>query len=270
MGKRTSYDPGTFSWIELSTTDPGSAKEYYRGLFGWEADDQSIPEEAGGGVYTMCKLAGENVAAIQEQRSDQREAGIPPNWFSYITVADADEAAAKAGELGGTVHMEPFDVMDQGRMAVIADPTGAVFGAWQAGESIGATLVNDPGCLTANELSTNDIARASEFYEALFGWKVNEVDTGGGPPYWTIEHDGAALGRNGGMRELAPPQVEAGIPPHWMPYFTTESVDEAVATTQSSGGAVLAGPIDIPPGRIAVLGDPQGAAFGVFEGEVDD
>jgi predicted enzyme related to lactoylglutathione lyase len=267
MGKRTGYEPGTFSWVELSTTDPEGAKEYYGRLFGWGPDDQPIPEEAGGGVYTMCRIGGESVAAIQEQRADQRDAGIPPNWFSYITVAAADEAAAKAGELGGTVHMEPFDVMDQGRMAVVADPTGAVFGIWQAGESIGATLVNDPGCLTSNELSTNDFERAREFYSALFGWTIEEVDTQGGPRYWTIEHGGAAEGRNGGMRELA--QEQTGVPPHWMPYFTASSADEAIATTKGSGGAVHAGPIDIPAGTIAVLGDPQGAVFGIFEGEVD-
>jgi uncharacterized protein len=270
MGKRTSYEPGTFSWVELSTTDPDGAKAFYGELFGWQAEDTPIPADAGGGVYTMLKLDGESVAALYEQMKDQREAGIPPNWFSYVTVADADAAAARAKELGGTVHAGPFDVMTQGRMAVIADPQGATFGVWQARDSIGATLVNDPGCLTSNELSTSDPARASEFYSALFGWRFNEQDTQGGPPYWTIEHDGAVRGANGGMHELAPQQREAGIPPHWMPYFTVASVDDAIATTKEAGGTLLAGPIDIPPGRIAGLGDPQGAVFGIFEGEVDD
>ena len=268
MGKRTGYDPGTFSWMELATPDPAAAKTFYGGLFGWEADDNPIPAEAGGGVYTMLKLRGESVAALYEQMPDQRQAGIPPNWFSYVTVADADTAAARAKELGGTVQAGPFDVMTQGRMAVISDPTGAVFGVWQARDSIGATLVNDPGCLTSNELSTNDVQAATRFYEELFGWKVNEVDTGGGPPYWTIHHDGAVRGLNGGMRELAPEQQ--GVPPHWMPYFTTESADDAAATITDAGGGVHAAPFDIPPGRIAVVSDPQGAFFGLFEGEVDD
>ena len=268
MGKRERYEPGTFSWVELSTTDPDGAKAFYKKLFGWEAEDSPIPEEAGGGVYTMCRVDGEDVAALQRQRADQTAAGIPPNWFSYITVADPDAAAARAKELGGSIHLDAFDVMTSGRMAVIGDPTGAVFGVWQAGDSIGATLVNDPGCLTANELSTNDVERAREFYSALFGWKIEEVDTQGGPPYWTIEHKGAAQGRNGGMRELAPEQ--AGVPPHWMPYFTAGSADDTIAKTQAGGGALHAGPIDIPAGRIAVLGDPQGAIFGIFEGEVDD
>lgn len=269
MGKRTSYGPGTFSWVELATTDPQGAKDFYAELFGWEAQDNPIPEDAGGGVYTMLRLNGENVAALYEQRADQREAGAPPNWFSYITVADADATAIRAKELGGAVHAGPFDVMENGRMAVIADPTGAMFGAWQARDSIGATLVNDPGCLTSNELSTNDVDRASQFYSDLFSWRIEEVDTQGGPRYWAIGHDGAAEGRNGGMRELAPEQE--GVSPHWMPYFTAASADGAIATTQERGGALHAGPIDIPTGaRLAVLGDPQGAIFAIFEGEVDD
>ena len=181
MGKRTSYEPGTFSWIELSTTEPEAAKEFYGGLFGWQADDQPLPD---GGVYSMMQIDGERVAAIAAQMDDQRAAGVPPNWFSYVTVASADDAAKRASELGGSVHAGPFDVMEAGRMAVVGDPTGAMFGIWQAGESIGATLVNDPGALTMNELSTNEPQKAMPFYEGLFGWRFDSLDVGDLPPYW--------------------------------------------------------------------------------------
>ena len=267
MGKRTSYEPGTFSWVELATTDPAAAKEFYGRLFGWQAEDTPMPE---GGVYSVMTLEGENVAAIWEQPEPQRAGRVPPNWFSYVTVAEADAAAALAKELGGEIHAGPFDVPGAGRMAVLADPIGAMLGVWEPRESIGATLVNDPGTLTSNELSTNDIDRAIEFYASLFGWRIAEIDTGGGPRYWTIEHEGAAKGRNGGARELAPEQTQAGVPPHWMPYFTAASATETIATAKQAGGALLAGPIDIPAGRIAVLQDPQGAIFAIFEGEVDD
>jgi predicted enzyme related to lactoylglutathione lyase len=270
MGKRTSYEPGTFSYVELHTTDTEGAKRYYGDLFGWEGEDLPIPEAAGGGTYTLLKLGGETVAALTPQAPQQRDAGVPPNWFSYVTVASADDTAAKATELGGAVHAGPFDVMDVGRMAVIGDPTGAMLGAWQAGSSIGATLVNDPGCLTSNELATNDVARAQEFYAGLLGWNFEAMDTGGAPPYWLVQHSGAVRGLNGGMRELGPEQTAAGIPPHWMPYFTVESTDATVSATTAAGGGVLAPAFDIPAGRIAVLHDPQGAAFGVFEGEIDD
>jgi uncharacterized protein len=270
MGNRTSYQPGTFSWVELATTDPEAAKEFYGALFGWQPDDQPIPEEAGGGIYTMLRLDGDAVAALAAQPQQQREAGVPPNWFNYVTVANADEAAQRAKELGGAVHAGPFDVMTAGRMAVIADPQGAMFGVWQAGDSIGAERVNDPGCLTSNELSTTEVDGATAFYGGLFGWRINEIDTGGGPRYWTIEHEGAARGLNGGVRELAPEQREAGVPPHWMPYFTVGSLDGTIATATERGGTLHAGPIEIPAGRIAVLSDPQGAFFALFEGEVDD
>lgn len=265
MGKRTSYEPGTFSWVELSTTDPEAAKAFYGGLFGWEAEDLPIPD---GGTYSMMKLGGETVAAIQ--RKPKQQDALPPYWFSYLTVASADDSAAAAKGAGGQVHMEPFDVMEAGRMTVIMDPTGAAFGIWEPRDHIGATLVNDPGCLTWNELSTNDVAKATEFYEQVFGWKLEPIDTGGGPPYWAIGHDGGAQGRNGGMRELAPEQAEAGVPPHWMPYFAVPSTDDTIAKAGASGGGAMFGPMDLPTGRIAVLRDPQGAVFAVFEGETDD
>jgi uncharacterized protein len=268
MGKRTSYEPGTFSYTELATTDPDAAKEFYGRVFGWQPDDVPLPEEAGGGTYTLLKLDGDTVAALTPQQPQQREAGVPPHWFNYVTVADVDATADRVKELGGAVHAGPFDVMENGRMAVIADPTGAMLGVWEPRDSIGATRVNDPGCLTMNELSTNDVPRATEFYEGLFGWNVEKLDTGDAPSYWSVRHEGAAGGLNGGMRELAPEQE--GVPPHWMPYFTVASIDGAIATATESAGSAVFGPVEIPAGRIAVLHDPQMAFFAIFEGEVDE
>ena len=265
MGTRTSYEPGTFSWVDVATTDQEGAKQFYTALFGWETEDFPVP---GWSTYTMCRVGGENVAAISPQPEAMASQGVPPVWNNYVTVASADETTAKAKELGGQAFMEPFDVMDAGRMAVLADPTGAALMVWEPRENIGAGRVNDPGCLTWNELSTNDTAAAERFYSELFGWRFEPMDTGGGPPYWVIRHDGAAEGRNGGMRELAPQQE--GAPPHWMPYFTTESVEQTIERTKELGGEAHAGPLDLPAGRIAVLTDPQGAFFAVFEGEVDD
>ena len=115
--------------------------------------------------------------------------------------------------------------MAAARKAVVADPTGAMFGLWEARSSIGPERVNDPGCLTSNELATNDIDASSRFYRELFGWVIAEVDTGGGPRYWLIHHDGAAEGRNGGMRELGP--AEEGVPSNWLPaVFFEGDVDD--------------------------------------------
>jgi uncharacterized protein len=183
-------------------------------------------------------------------------------------VASADEAAERVKELGGGVHAGPFDVGEAGRMAVVADPTGAMFGIWEAGETIGAGRVNDYGCLTWNELATNDVDAASAFYSGLFGWNIVKGDAEGGPGYWVIEHAGGAEGQNGGVRELTP--EEQGIPPNWIPYLGAESADEQLAEAEKLGGGALMPPMDVPAGRFAALRDPQGAVFCVFEGHLDD
>jgi hypothetical protein len=267
MGERTSHEPGTFSWVELSTTDVDAAKGFYARLFEWEAEDNEIPGT--GGVYSMQKVNGRNAAAITAQPDAQRDAGVPPNWFSYITVTNADETAARAKELGGQVHAGPFDVMEAGRMAVVADPVGAMFGIWQAGDAIGSEIVNVPGSLTWNDIATTDPDGAQAFYSGLFGWGFDKIDTGpDGPDYWTITHEAAANGRNGGMRRQVP--EEAGVPPHVMPYFGTTAIDEALAKVTELGGGTTVPVTEVPAGKFAGVSDPQGAHFMLFEGEFDD
>lgn len=268
MGTRTSHAPGIWSWVELSTTDVDAAKGFYAALFGWEAEDNEIPET--GGVYSMQQVDGSPAAAIMAQPDEQRQAGVPPNWFSYVTVASADESARKAEELGGQVHAGPFDVATAGRMAVIADPAGAMFGIWQAGDSIGAEVVNVPGALTWNDIATTDPEGAQAFYSGLFGWGFDKIDTGpDGPDYWTITHDAASNGRNGGLRRQVEQEV-GHVPPHIAPYFGTAAIDESVAEVLEHGGSNLIPVTQVPAGRFAAVADPQGAAFALFEGEYDD
>lgn len=264
MGTRTSYEAGTFSWVELATTDPDDAERFYGGLFGWDFQGEARFDGDGS---AMARLDGEAVAGITEP-SASRGTRAAPSWVSYVTVASADESAKRAGELGGTVQAEPFDVGSAARVAVVADPTGATIGLWEARSSIGAERVNGPGCLTSNELATDDVDAASTFYRELFGWSIEEVDTGGGPRYWLIHGEGALEGRNGGMRELGP--AAEGMPPNWVPYFTTGSVGKALARAVELGGTTLMPATQIPAGIIAAVRDPQGAVFSIFEGDVDD
>ncbi|HEX6391022.1 MAG TPA: VOC family protein [Solirubrobacteraceae bacterium] len=252
MGARTSHPPGTFSWVELGTSDSDGAKAFYGALLGWEYEDLPIPDSP---PYTMAKVGGKRVGALYQAQQG------PPNWLSYVTVADVDATAARAGELGATLISEPFDVMDAGRMAVVQDPTGAVFALWQAGQSIGAELVNDPGSLTMNQLNTGDTDAAARFYEALFGWRFARIPESP-EPFWSI-NNGDRL--NGAMM----PAPE-GVPAHWLAYFTTADLDGAVTQIGAGGGTVVIGPVPIPAGRFAVATDPQGAAFALFEGDVDD
>lgn len=253
MGERSSYGSGTFCWFELSTPDPAGAKAFYSGLLGWSYDDRPAGP---GRVYTMCRLRDRDVAALQEAMA----ADQPPAWLNYVAVEDAAASAARARELGGTVLMDAFDVMDAGRMALLADPGGAVFAVWQAGRTIGATLVNEPGAVAWNDLRTTDVEGARDFYGGLFGWRLE--DPGSGGRYFTIytEH-----GMNGGVM----PGAAAGVPPRWVPYFAVTDLDAALATAQDLGARLMTGPMDVPSGRFADLADPQGAAFSLLTGELD-
>jgi predicted enzyme related to lactoylglutathione lyase len=259
MGKRAAYTPGTFCWVELTSTDQDAAKSFYGELLGWQYDDRPVGE--GGYVYSMAQVGGENVAAIAAQPDQQREAGVPPLWNSYVSVADADATATRAAELGATVHAPPFDVMDVGRMAVIQDPQGAFFEIWQPKAHIGASLVNAPGALVWNELASPDLEASSAFYGALFGWGVAQFE-GSPEPYLSIKVGEA---NNGGMRA----NQEPGPPPHWLVYFGVEDLDAALARVSELGGTVHAGPIDIQIAKIAVVGDPQGAIFALYAGELE-
>jgi predicted enzyme related to lactoylglutathione lyase len=261
MGERTSHAPGTFSWVDLSTTDQQGAKGFYAGLFGWAYDDRPVGD---GIVYTMCLIDGKAACAISAQQDQERSQGIPPHWNNYVTVQDVDASTAKARELEGNVPVEPFDVPDAGRMSVVADPIGAVFSMWEPRNSIGAELVNVPGALTWNELATTDVDRAIEFYGQLFGWKFDEME--GGPMRYVLIRNGDRS--NGGIRPQS--EMEAGIPPNWLPYFAAASADEMVTRAGELGGNVLLSPVTVPAGRFAALADPQGAVFAVFEGDFDD
>jgi hypothetical protein len=258
MGERTSHKPGTISWTDLATTDPAAAKEFYAALFGWEYDDQPAGE---GVIYSMAKLGGRSAAAISPQQPDEAAQGIPPHWNVYVTVEDVEATTAKVGEAGGRVLAGPFDVLDAGRMTVLADPAGAVLSLWQAGASIGAEIVNVPGSLTWADTATPDPDAAQAFYAALLGWRFDQMSEE--PPYWVIWNGERT---NGGM--TVPPE---GAPPVWYPYFAVEDVDAAVQAAQAAGGQPFVGPVDVPNGgRFALIQDPQGAAFAVFAGDFDD
>jgi predicted enzyme related to lactoylglutathione lyase len=258
MGERTAHAPGTFSWVDLQTTDQQAAKAFYGALFGWTADDRPVGD---GVVYSMMLRDGREVAAISPQQQVQRDAGAPPAWNNYVTVADADATAAKAGDLGGVVVAPPFDVLTAGRMTVLQDPQGAFFMAWQPRDSIGAQLVNAPGALVWNDLSTPDVESARAFYSALFGWTIEEME-GMPEPYFSIKVGGRS---NGGMRP-----APDGMPTFWLPYFGVDDVPAAMARVEELGGSVHVGPVDIPMARFAVVQDPQGATFAIYAGALDD
>jgi predicted enzyme related to lactoylglutathione lyase len=256
MAQRSEYTDGTFCWAELTSTDQEAAKAFYAGLLGWQADDRPVGEDS---YYSMQLMDGKPVAAIAGQPQQQREAGVPSMWSSYVKVSDADATATRAKELGADVHAPPFDVFTAGRMAVIQDPQGAYFMLWQPGDHIGAALVNAPGALVWNELQSRDLDASASFYGDLFGWSTEPMDTSQGR-YLTIVNQGAY---NGGMRDLTPPS-----PPSWLVYFGVEDLDAALVKLGELGGSALTGTIDIEIAKLAVVMDPQGAVFALYDGQL--
>jgi predicted enzyme related to lactoylglutathione lyase len=253
MPERSSYEAGTPSWVDLTTSDVDAAKAFYGRLFGWEVMD--VPGDAGG--YGMFTKTGKLVAGVGPQQDPSQ----PVAWATYIAVEDADATAERAKDAGGEVMFGPIDVMEAGRMAVLAHPAAGFLGVWQARDHKGAQLVNEPGSLSWNELLTHDVAGAKAFGGAVFGWRATDQDFGGFT-YTVIN-----VGENGvgGMAQM-PDDVPDGVPAHWMAYFAVEDCDGAVAALQQAGGSLTMGPQSVEGvGRFAVVADPQGATFGLIQ-----
>lgn len=257
MAEMTSYPQGAFCWPELATNDQKAGVAFYRSVLGWGVNEQPMgPTE----TYSLFKKGGKDAAAACSLRPEEQKMGIPPHWNSYIAVKNVDEMAKKAAQLGGKVLAPPFDVMDAGRMAVVQDPTGAVFQLWQAGKSPGAGVKRETGSLCWTELTTGDTKTAQTFYTQLFGWTL-KPSTMPDMEYTEFLVDGTP---EGGM--MPTPKEMPNVPPNWLPYFQVEDVDATVSKAASSGAKTLVPPSDIPnTGRFSVLMDPQGAAFAVFK-----
>lgn len=256
----TRYPDGIFCWVDLVTTEAPGAKAFYCGLFGWEAVDR--PTDMGT-VYTMLQIDGKSVAGLSGMSPDMQAQGMPPLWNSYVKHDRVDEVAARVQTAGGTVMFPPMDVMQEGRMVMAQDPTGAMFGIWQPRNHIGAQLVNMPNTLVWNELQTRDTPAASAFYQAVFGW-VSEADASG---YVVFSQDGR---RQAGMMRID--ESWGPVPANWSVYFMVSDLDATAAKVEELGGR-----LQVPPmaagemGRFAVVQDPQGAYFTVmqFNGPVD-
>jgi uncharacterized protein len=273
MPERDGYIPGVPCWIDTSQPDPEAAVAFYTDLFGWEFEDVMPPGSPG--KYFIARIRGGDVAAVGSVPE-----GAPPMamWNTYVWVESADDTAAKVRDAGGNVVMEPFDVMEAGRMAVFTDPEGAAICAWQAKEHKGAKVVNEHGSLNFNSLNTRDAEAAKPFYKSVFGWEV--LDLPGGAQMWTLPGYGDYLERgNPGLRERVAevggppgfedvvaainpiPDEQPDVPAHWSVTFGVDDADAIADKANELGGKVIVPPLDAPWVRMAVLADPQGATF---------
>jgi predicted enzyme related to lactoylglutathione lyase len=243
------YEHGVPSWVDIGLPDLASGVRFYKELFGWEAQDMGETT----GHYTIVSKNGKQVAAL----STAQDPG-PPRWTTYINVDDADDVVKKAESAGGSVIVAPMDVMTAGRMAMVADTTGAIVAVWQPQDHKGAELVNEAGAPTWNELSTSDLAQSKAFYSEVFGWTW-----GGSDQYAEAQVNGRTIA--GAMPR--PPDVPAQVPDSWLVYFGADDVDGKAKKATEMGATLIVEPTDIPDtGRFAVLIDPQGAAFALFKG----
>jgi predicted enzyme related to lactoylglutathione lyase len=273
MPERDRYIPGVPCWVDTSQPDPEAALAFYSGLFGWELEN-AMPSDSPG-VYFVGRLGGKAVAAIGSQPDELPQVAV---WNTYVSVASADETAAKVRDAGGSIAMEPFDIMDAGRMAVCLDPEGAAFCIWEAKETIGSELVNEHGTVNFNGLNTRDAEAAKAFYGAVFGWRTLEL--GGGVEMWRLNGYGDHLeeiqpGTRDAVENVGGPEGFADVvaalnpigddqpdtPAHWSVTFAVDDADAAAARAAELGGRVLAPPVDAPWVRMTVLADPQGASF---------
>ncbi|MFE6052239.1 VOC family protein [Kitasatospora sp. NPDC056446] len=252
----TDFPIGSPCWIDLGSPDIPASAAFYGKVFGWTF--QELPDAMG---YGFLQSDGKTVGAI-----GPLDEGAPSTWTTYFRGADADATANAVRQAGGTVSVEPMDVMGEGRLAQFADPQGARFAVWEAGRTKGLDAVSQEGALVWAELHTSDQDGAYAFYRQLFGWRVEDFEPSPGMNYRvlsTVEGDPRSNAFGGIAPTMSPEQPSA-----WTPYFAAEDVDAVVARATAAGGSVLMPASDVEKvGRLAWLADPNGAPFALIHGE---
>ncbi|MGD0696803.1 MAG: VOC family protein [Terriglobia bacterium] len=252
------HAPGDFCWVELGTTDQTATKKFYQSLFGWSSQDFPMGPS---GFYTMFNIDGRNTGAAYTLMKEMREQGVPPHWMLYIAVESADATADKAAQLGAKLLKPPMDVFDVGRMAVIQDPTGAVFCVWQAKSHSGFGIEAVDGTFCWADLNTPDRERAGEFYSKLLGWELGKEDEDPAHAYWHIKNGEKFIG---GMPPAAhrPPNT----PAHWLSYFQVSDCTASANKAKELGANLYMPPTTMEDvGCMSIVADPQGAVFAIFK-----
>ena len=257
MAEVTRHFPGTFCWVELSTADASASNRFYSEMFGWRRSFMPMDD---GSFYTMLQLDGRDVGALHESFDETPDDEVPASWRLYIATDNVDKSVQQALALGGELLSPPQDVSDVGRVAVMQDPTGAIFALWQARNHIGAEVVNQSGALSWQELVTSDCETAKSFYAGLFGWQT-QTRAAGARTYTTFNPKKSTQ-ESGGLQPLNESLSDNGS--QWLAYFAVEDFERSLRKAQMLGAKVKTAPSDLPSmGRCAVLEDPQGALFSI-------
>jgi uncharacterized protein len=253
MARHSKAKPNGFpTWADLAAPDAAVARDFYQKLFGWTYAVMGAEY----GHYGMASIEGLPVAGVGQISP---EMPMPPSWTVMMAVDDVAATVEKVIAHGGSIVSPAMEVEGQGHMAMCADPTGAVFGVWQALGNIGAQITDEHGSMTWSEANSRDAAKAADFYAGVFGLKVSKSELAGAEYYYLFAGDV----RVSGVLQMT---AEWGdMPAHWMTYFAVNDIDAAVAAANASGGQVPFPPFETPFGKIAVVMDPGGAAFSVLQ-----
>jgi len=241
------------AWVDLASSDSAAARDFYGKLFGWDIEVNPDPQYGG---YALARIGGKDAAGI----GGKMDPNAPTAWSVYLGTDDIDALAGRVSDAGGTVVMAPFDVGDQGRMAVFQDPSGAFISSWQ-GTRMGGFQTQGAGSFGWAELNARGVDRALPFYTGVFGWGTRASEMGPDqPPYNEFLKDGISVG---GAWEMSP-MVPAEVPSYWQVYFSVDDVDASFKKALELGAQELLAPQDMPGGRFAIVSDPQGASFGLL------
>jgi hypothetical protein len=248
---------GSFCWLELATTDQAAAKSFYTSLFGWAAEDQRMGPDM---AYTIFKIGGKDACGGYQLMKEQIDAHVPPHWLPFIRVSSADASAGRAVQLGARQIVAPSDIPNVGRFAVLEDPAGAHICIFQPAQHRGMTVFGEVGALCWADLNSRDPERSAKFYGDWLGWTYDIGKDG----YRHIINGASKDDMIGGI----PPRMHAppGTPSHWMSYFHVADCKGVAAKAARLGASTLL-PADVMAdvGTIAVLADPQGAVFALYQ-----
>ena len=251
---------GRFVWEELMTTDVASAVSFYGKVAGLKSEKAPFDPN-----YTMFKGSARNMGGVMALPGEAKQGGTPPMWISYIGTNNTDDTARKIVQFGGKVHKQPWAIADGGRIAIVADPQGAVFALYSNPKATDPPPAHKPGDASWHELATSDYVAAFSFYQAVFGWRViSDMDMGPGMGVYRVfgaegSSDSEMLG---GM--YTKPANQPG-PPAWLPYIKVANIVKATDQAKALGAFIMHGPADVPGGKITMATDPQGVMFAVHE-----
>jgi len=242
------------SWVDISSSDAAKSRDFYGKLFGWQVEVNPDPQYGG---YALARIGGKDAAGI----GPKMDPSSPTAWNLYIGTEDIEALAKRVTEAGGKVVMAPFDVGEQGRMAVFQDPAGAFISAWQ-GTRMGGFQTDAPNSFGWAELNARGVDKALPFYTKVFGWTTRTSPMGEGqPPYTEFLIDGQSVA---GAWEMNP-MVPAEVPSYWQVYFDVDDVDTAHRKALGLGARELLPPQEFPGGRFSIVADPEGASFGLLK-----